>query len=346
MTEKNKLISIVVPVYNVEQYLKQCVDSILKQTYKNIEIILVDDGSKDNSGKICDEYCKKYENCRVIHKKNAGLGMARNSGLKIIKGRYVSFVDSDDWIKPDAIEQLYNALTEKKVDFCKCGFIRFRNDEKVLRSVQYQAAYFSGDEAKKSLLPRMVGSSPSQHDSIEMCVWGVLYNAEIITEHGLQFPSERVLISEDLVFNIDYMQYADGACLIPYEGYMYRYNPKSLTLSYRNDRFEAVTHFYYEIQKKLFGYGYEEDTILRLKRIYFVYVLMCIVQERRHTSNLPFLQSVSNIKSICEDDLLNRNIESYPVENLEFKQKFFLKLLQKRRAYLLKFMSDSGIIKS
>lgn len=346
MMEKEDLISIIVPVYNVEKYLSQCVDSILSQTYKNIEVILIDDGSKDSSGKLCDEYSEKYEQCRVIHKENAGLGMARNSGLEEIRGDYVAFVDSDDWIKPDAIEKMYKALKDNNVDFCKSGFIRFQNNGKKIRSVTYNAEYFSGDEAKNVLLPRMVGSSPSQHDSVEMCVCGVLYNAQIIKEYKLRFPSERVLISEDLVFNIDYMQNANGACLVPYEGYMYRYNPKSLSASYRKDRFKAVNYFYNEMEKKLVGYGYKDDTILRLKRIYFVYVLMCVTQEKKSVSKIPFAKSIDNIKMICNDCQLLKNIDTYPVNELGIKQQLFLMMLKKHRILIIKLLTELGIIRS
>lgn len=97
------LISIIVPVYNVEKYLRHCLDSLLKQTYKNIEVIMIDDGSKDSSGQICDEYANKHENFCVIHKKNAGLGMARNTGLEYVHGEYITFLDSDDYLESAAL---------------------------------------------------------------------------------------------------------------------------------------------------------------------------------------------------------------------------------------------------
>ena len=95
------LISVIVPVYNVERYLRECLDSLINQTYNDLEVIMVDDGSKDSSGKICDEYSEKYDNFKVIHKENAGLGMARNTGFEYIKGGYVTFVDSNLYTKPD-----------------------------------------------------------------------------------------------------------------------------------------------------------------------------------------------------------------------------------------------------
>ena len=338
------LISIIVPVFNVEKYLRQCLDSVLWQTYQNLEIILVDDGSNDKSGEICDEYAEKYSNVFVIHKKNAGLGMARNTGLEHITGKYVTFVDSDDWLSSDLLEVLYNNLISNNVDFCKSGFQRVKNDGTVVSVAKYKNEIFGGDRAKKELLPRIVGSSPSQHDGVEMAVCAVLYNAEIIKFYGIRFPSERKLISEDLVFNIDYMQYANGACIIDAVSYNYRVNDNSLTRSYRPDRYKASAHFYSEMAKKLKNYGYDDMTMLRLKRIFFVYVRMSIAQETKTVSGLSSKQNRENIKAICNDPLLRNIIKSYPVNKLEFRQKMFLRLIKWKAVEAFHILAEAGVI--
>lgn len=117
-----ELISIIIPIYNVEEYLKKCVDSVLNQTYTSLEIILVDDGSPDQCGKICDEYEKKDDRIVVIHKKNGGLSDARNYGLHVCKGKYVVFLDSDDYITENCIEQMYRALKLNDADMSICNF--------------------------------------------------------------------------------------------------------------------------------------------------------------------------------------------------------------------------------
>ena len=116
------LISVIVPVYNVEKYLRRCIDSILNQTYQNLEIILIDDGSTDNSGAICDEYIKKDNRILVIHQENKGLAGARNSGLDIAKGKYIGCVDSDDYIHPEMYERLYNLIVSTNTDMAVCGY--------------------------------------------------------------------------------------------------------------------------------------------------------------------------------------------------------------------------------
>ena len=118
------LISVIVPVYNVEKYLRRCIDSIINQTYTNLEIILVDDGSPDNCGKICDEYADKDSRIKVIHQQNGGLSAARNAGLDIATGDYIGFVDSDDYIAPEMYEKLYEALVQSDADVSICNFQR------------------------------------------------------------------------------------------------------------------------------------------------------------------------------------------------------------------------------
>ena len=123
-TQELPLISVIVPVYKVEKYLNQCIESVLAQTYQNLEIILVDDGSPDRSGEICEEYAKKDTRIRVLHKSNGGLSTARNTGLQIISGAYIAFLDSDDYLAPDMYETLYRELIENDADIAVCGFVK------------------------------------------------------------------------------------------------------------------------------------------------------------------------------------------------------------------------------
>ena len=125
----NELISIIVPVYNVEKYIEKCLDSIINQTYKNIEIIVIDDGSTDNSANICDKYTKKSNKLRVIHKENGGISEARNLGISEAKGKYIIFIDSDDYIETEMIEKLYNACIENNAQIGCCGKILESSDK-------------------------------------------------------------------------------------------------------------------------------------------------------------------------------------------------------------------------
>ena len=113
-----KLISVVLPIYNVENYIEKCMESVLNQTYKNIEIILVDDGSPDNCPIICDQYVKEDNRVKVVHKENGGLSDARNAGIKVANGDYITFIDSDDYVDKDYVEFLYNTIEENRCRYC------------------------------------------------------------------------------------------------------------------------------------------------------------------------------------------------------------------------------------
>ena len=129
-TEDNSLISVVVPVFNVEKYLSRCIDSIINQTYRNLEIILVDDGSSDKCPQICDSYALKDKRIKVMHKKNEGVSEARNVGLHASKGKYISFIDSDDYINEFMFEKMVKAYTNNQIDLVVCAFNREYNEHK------------------------------------------------------------------------------------------------------------------------------------------------------------------------------------------------------------------------
>ncbi len=175
-----KLISIIVPVYNVEKYLEKCIESIKKQTYKNIEIILVDDGSKDNSGKICDQAEKKDNRIKVIHKTNGGLSDARNAGLKIAKGDFIGFVDSDDYIKEDMFETLYNLLENYNADISIVSYYEYYKDKLIAVKQSDEVQEFSKIEAIKELLI---------DNKIQSYAWNKLFKKELFKD--LEFPVNK-----------------------------------------------------------------------------------------------------------------------------------------------------------
>lgn len=338
------LITIIVPVYNVEKYLERCVESLLNQSYANIEIVLVDDGSKDSSSQLCDKYRKQHPKIKVVHKENAGLGMARNTGLENASGEYVTFVDSDDWASPDLILHLWESMSSQHVDYCKSGLQRVTHDGKVLSTSQYEQVTYLGKDAATKLLPRMIGSAPDSHDSIEMCVCCVLYKLGIIQEHNIRFPSERVLISEDLVFNIEYMQHCDGACTTSDLDYFYRMNDVSLSHKYRPDRLEASVSFYMYLRNRLADLGYDRNTMFRLSRMLFIYVRMSIVQEKKSISGLEKKTSIENIRRICLNNTVQEAIVEYPIRQMGIKQRTFLHMVQHCQASILYFLADAGLV--
>ena len=163
------LISIIVPVYKVEKYIHRCVDSVINQTYKNIEIILVDDGSPDNCGRICDEYAAKDSRIKVIHKPNGGLSDARNCGIEAADGEWLMFIDSDDWIESNMAETLLNIAINNNVRMAVCGVVLF-DDEKeyVPEYLKVEEGFFSAEEIFKKNIPTcfVVACNKIMHKSL------------------------------------------------------------------------------------------------------------------------------------------------------------------------------------
>lgn len=164
-------ISVIVPIYKVEAYIDRCIESIINQTYHNLEIILVDDGSPDQCPEICDEWAKKDKRIRVIHKKNGGLSDARNVGLAAAKGDYISFVDSDDWIEPDFISVLYTELINANADISACGVDYVSESGEVLRKRKCDCLCLDKIEALRRLV---------KEDGVYQTVWNKLYRRETI----------------------------------------------------------------------------------------------------------------------------------------------------------------------
>lgn len=185
----NPRISVIVPVYNVEKYLNRCMDSLLAQTYHNLQIILVDDGSQDGSGAICDEYATLDSRIRVIHKENGGLSSARNAGLKIADGEYIGYVDSDDWIEPDMYYLMIQAIKDNNAQLAACRYKQVTPDG-VIDNGSPDIISLSRDE----LLDIYVNEHPKY--VIYNSVWSKLYSRELVED--LQFPEGKN--SEDIIY--------------------------------------------------------------------------------------------------------------------------------------------------
>lgn len=333
-------ISIVVPVYNVERYIKECIDSLINQTISADEIILVDDGSTDESGNICDEYSFRYSYIKTIHKCNAGLGMARNTGLEYVSSDYVTFFDSDDFADKDYIEKLMKPIIEDNYDTCKSSFKRVDMNSNYIQSEDIFTEIYNGEHVQSELLPRLIGSAADKKDSVPMSSCSTIYSMKIIKDHKLQFVSERDWISEDIIFNIEYYSYAKNVILIDYIGYNYRINPKSLTTKYMPDRFEKCKVMYFKEAELLKNKGIYDICEMRLNRQFFIYIRKCISQLKRDVSGLSRAQVVNEIRKICSDTLVKNIVKSYPLHMLDTKPKIFLKLVKNNAALILYTLYD------
>lgn len=281
----NPWLSIVVPVYNVEKYIDRCLESLIDQTFKDFEIILVDDGSTDSSGIICDYYEKKYEGfIKVVHKPNGGLGSARNEGIKYARGQYIDFVDSDDWMDNDAYEILHDVCGESTPDIVTYGYRKIYNGEIVSRGTAcFNKGYYSKLEIKEVILPESIAHEKA-FDQVELPVQlsacMCLYNKSFLNKHNLYFESERVVLNEDWLFNICCLCRAEGFFVVDKELYNYDTRSTSLSMSFKEDSYERKLNLYkrYKEELELTG-NLNESTSYRLKNFWMESIYCCYIIE-------------------------------------------------------------------
>ena len=238
-------VSIIVPIYNVEKYLDRCVQSLINQTLQDIEIIMVDDGSPDNCPRMCDEYAAKDKRIKVIHKKNAGLGMARNSGLEIATGEYVTFVDSDDFIDLKTCGVIYKKLVENDLDICyyeRCMYDDGRITYK--KTVCSGDLFFTTRTDIDSFLLNMIGFLPSNpfglRTNIAVSVCTAFFKLDKVISSGVKFVSEKKIASEDMIFQVDYLPTVERIAYTPCTFYYYFLNPCSITHTWTDKKYERL----------------------------------------------------------------------------------------------------------
>ena len=330
----NKLVSVIVPVYNVKKYLKECVTSIINQTYKSLEIILVDDGSTDGSGLICDSFSVKDKRIKVIHKNNSGLGYSRNAAIKIAKGEYVYFIDSDDFIGKDTIASLMLELQRHSCDTVIGGYTRVSDEGITLYSRRNNSKNFSDKEVKLNLLPRLLGSSATVHDSIRMSVWNVIFSMRIIRNNEIKFPSERDYLSEDILWDIDYYSVAKKVRIMDSVSYIYRKHGNTLTTKRFNyyKRFLMIKKLYFFEKEKLSKLCLLSENNERLEREFFINLSSCF---RELAVNERVTYAIKSIRKLMNDKIVRKLILNYPYKRTNLKARIYLTLIRNKNAILM-----------
>ena len=246
--DMDSLVSIIVPVYNAQTYLKRCVDSILKQDYPNFELILVDDGSADDSGQICDSYAAQDERVRVLHQENAGVSAARNRALDLATGDYIQFLDSDDWIVPEATRLLVGALERHGCDMVISDFYRVSGERLAQKGDIEEEKVFSRQEFAACMI-----ENPA--DFYYGVLWNKLYRRRIIEEHNIRMDTD-ISWCEDFLFNLEYIRHASSFYALKVPIYYYLKRRGSLatqgmsisnTVRMKINIFEYYNEFYKDV---------------------------------------------------------------------------------------------------
>ena len=310
VSNKEPLISIIIPVYKVEKYLKRCVDSVIKQTYKNLEIILIDDGSPDNCPKICDDYSKKDKRIEVIHKKNGGVSAARNKGLKLSNGDYIVFVDSDDWLEYNFVEEMLTNLRKNKVDYIVCGYNRVYDDKKEI---------INGNMNKELI--------PSSNYLIKLLNvqngYGFVH-MKMINKKALQnvIFNEKLIVGEDALFNIEVCKNIENVLIYNRPLYNYFFNSNSVVRKYDDN----YCNNYLESMKLMKNYimnNYKDKEIINNLYNYIAYhILLICVNYCFHPDNHK--KGKQLLKETCNMDLFKEAIKNSNYNDLSITRKISL----------------------
>lgn len=274
----NDLVSVVVPIYNVEKYLDRCVQSIVEQTYSNLEIILVDDGSTDGSPAMCDAWKTKDPRIQVVHKTNAGLGMARNTGIECATGKYIFFFDSDDYIDLTLVEKCVLDAQKHGSQVVVFGRSEVYDDGKIVeKKVDDRRLVFQNESVPDELLPRLF----TYELGFGVSAWGKMYRLDVLRQQKLSFRSEREIISEDAYFMLELLTRVETVSVVPECLYFYCKRSGSLSRVYRKDRQKRNDDFLAQCTAYAQSHQLNDKTVQHIQSRYHGLTLGTLMQIMR-----------------------------------------------------------------
>lgn len=330
-------VSVVIPVYKVEAYLKRCVDSVLAQTLQDLEIIMVDDGSPDNCPQMCDDYARQDSRIRVIHKENGGLASARNAGMKVTSGKWLFFLDSDDWLEPDGLKKLYDTGEQYQVDFVRYRAIRSgwpgmaEHAPCMVEPVrELQEGYYNKQRIIEEVYPRlMVTPQLTMGAIVGAC--GSLYRLDFLRENNLMFY-EEVKFSEDLVFSARVVRAAKCFYFVDTPSvYHYFYNPNSISKSFRQGRWDSCKGLIQTCERD-FSDDSEYDFSDQLHCLRW-FCIMLALNERRFLSK--YTKRYHYCRALLNDSVIQKTPLGLNKLQVSWKQKLMLILIRLNMARII-----------
>lgn len=329
---KKGVVSVILPIYNVEKYLNRCIESIINQTYSKLEIILVDDESPDNCPQICDEWAKKDSRIKVIHKKNQGLGYARNTGIENANGEYICFFDSDDYIALNTIEECYTKAIQYSADIVTYGFYRVSSNGKILKKYipNVKKNFFEGKEIQTYILPNMIAPNTvtGEITNLWMSMCGALFSTKMINHLNWRLVSERDIISEDIFSLLRLYKNVEKVVVISEAYYYYCENYSSLTHKYKEDRFERNKYFYKECLNMCDELKYNEEI---KKRLMYPFISNTIATIKMIVNaNLLKEEKEKALNNIINDKIFSEVLAKTDIRKEKITRKIFIVALRYR----------------
>lgn len=330
MESNNCKVSVVVPVYNVETYLRRCVDSILAQTVEGLEVILIDDGSTDGSGEICDEYQRKDERIRVQHKPNGGLTSAWKAGVELSSGKYVGFVDSDDWIEPDMYERMLQLVLKYDADVAVCGLVFDFEDPKIPKreEISNLGREVYEREDLEALFPALINDGRFFGRTWQSARVTKLFHKELIRKNMI-YCDDRVSLGEDMQITIPVLLDARRLCVVQdFYPYHYWINNKSITGQYDRgymDKVKLLAERLSAISREKGVYDFSDQ----IRNDYLSMTVLAVKNEIYRNYKAGRRKVVANVRDICEDSQVREALRNHTMNRLSASVKLYLWLMEK-----------------
>lgn len=327
MTDRKSKVSVIVPVYNVENYLKRCVDSLIRQSLAEIEILLIDDGSTDRSGKLCDELAGADLRISVYHKENEGQGIARNLGLQKATGTYVVFLDSDDYYDPDTCRALFELMEHTQADLCCYGYQIETQDCQVVRIPNITDREYEGEAFQKEFVPHYFGDQPEKDELRGFSSCMTIFRRSIVEEHNICFPSEREYLSEDTIFSLRFCEHARKAVTTSKIYYHYCQNPNSFSQAFHEERLKQTISFGKTLDEWAVRMKLEPETRVRRAMYLWVNLMAYLRQGIRYYEQTDRRQEFPFIKDVCQQTEVRNKLEVLKEAQLPGQQKLLLQMI-------------------
>lgn len=312
------LISIVIPVYNVEKYLSRCLESILSQSLKEIEIIIVNDGSTDNSLEICRNYQQKDSRIIIIDKKNEGVSVARNTGIENASGKYIGFVDPDDWIEKNMYENMYNTIEKFECSIAFCNYSKDSRLGSTIKTLKFNKDFLGKLDIINDLIANMIGMEDilPKYYYVMGCVWRCLYRRDFIEKFNLRFVP-GITIMEDLLFSVQALVYCDKACIDHGVYYHYMKNKSSSLHKYNEKMWQDLVVVHNKLEEILEDGDLNEYMRNRLDSRYIA-MAACAVGNEIYLNNSARLNDrMKAVKYIISDQKLKEVLHRAKQNNFE-----------------------------
>ena len=330
-------ISVIVPVYRAEAFLRKCTDSILQQTFRDLELLLIDDGSPDHSGALCDQIAREDPRVRVLHKENGGVSSARNLGMAVAEGKYLAFADSDDWLPLDALETLHTALTEAGADTAGGGHWRVEQDgRREAEPGALPAGIYGYEEIRKGIVDRLLGQRLGKPGEVlNGFVWRFLFSKELIQAHSMRFLGAYL---EDELFLLEYFCYARKLAMTDQSVYNYLQNPESVTRRYLPDYMQTFHTFMKAKEELAQRLKLGQDQPLWRENSCWAGLLIAVGNEFAASNAASLAEKRRRVRGICQLPEMAQAIRAIQPEGLGRNKQIVADLIRRRQYFALSML--------